>query len=326
MSDSQTVFDPTVALRAALVTETRISEALAQRSRGVVDTVDSLARRALAGATDIADARRRLDTLTHSLREGLAAGEMAEAGDLRRLAESTLAGFDFGAGPRIAIFGPAVVVGPEARQLVALALFDLASRSERFGALADPMGRIALDWRALRGGGLRLTWREFGALGGAHRLRRGDGGPLLELLRQRFGGPLRIRATPSGLAAELTLPAGDVTLLDGPSPRRAVVALADSMAALTITALLHARGVGDIAIPRDTCEAIELLRAGDVDLLVTDDPDLGVGAGGAPTATILVLAAETVDVAPARPVLRLPACAASLTAAMVLALGPRGIN
>ncbi len=325
MNATQTAFDPTAALGAALVTETRIAEALAQRSRGVVDTVEGLARSALAGAVDIADARRRLDVVMRSLREGLAAGEMAEAGDLGRLAETTLAGFDLGAGPRIAIEGPAAVLAPEARRLVALVLFDLASRSQRFGALADPQGRVALDWRLLRGGGLRLTWREFGALaGGAQRMRRGAGGPLLELLRQRFGGALRLRPTPSGLAADLTLPAGEVTPLAGPSPRRALVAVGDPTAALTIAALLHARGVGEVATPRDAREAAEALREGKVDLLVTDDPDLGAGGCGPGPARILVLAAdEAPPAAGAGPVLRLPARGADLTAAMAAALEAR---
>lgn len=318
----QTTFDPTAALRAAIVAETRIAEALAQRSRSVVDTVDSLARRALGDAVDIADARRRLDVVTRSLREGLAAGEMAEAGDLRRLAETTLAAFDFGAGPRISIEGPAAVLAPEARQLVALALFDLASRSQRFGALADPLGRVSLEWRMLRSGAMRLTWMEFGAPAGARGMRRGAGGPLLELLRQRFGGPLRVHATPSGLTAELTLPVGDITVLAGPSPRRALVALRDTTAALTIAALLYALGVGDVLVARDARDAAEALSEGRVDLVVTDDAEFGACLGNARPATILVLGAGTAVAAGTGPVLRLPANASDLTAALIAAVGP----
>ncbi len=193
MNAIETTSDPTAALRAALITETRIAEALAQRSRSVVDTVDSLARRALAGASDIADARRRLETLTRSLREGLAAGEIPEAGDLRRLAETTLAGFDFGPGPRIAIDGPAAVLAPEARRLVALALFDLASRSERFGALADPLGRVALDWRVMsrRRAAADLARVRRGFRRGAHapRGRRAAAGAAAPALRRAAAGP-----------------------------------------------------------------------------------------------------------------------------------------
>lgn len=285
-----------------------------------MDTVDSLARRALAGASDIADARQKLDLLTRSLREGLAAGETAEAGDLRKLAETTLAAFDLGAGPRIAVEGPAAVLAPEARQLVALALFDLASRSEQFGALSTPLGRVLLDWRARRGAGMRLTWREFGvAPGGAGRMRRGAGGPLLELLSQRFGGPLRVRATPSGLVAELTLPAGDVLLLGSAPPARALVAVTDATAALTLTALLFARGVGEVITARGTREAADVLASGDISLMVTDDPSLGAEAAGPRPPTILVVSSDapTPDTGP---FLRLPASATALTSAMADAL------
>lgn len=319
-ADQTTTADPAAALHAALITETRIAEALAQRSRGVIDTVDSLARRALAGAADIGDARRRLEILTRSLREGLAAGESAEAGDLRRLAETTLAAFEFGAGPRIAIDGPATVLAPEARRLVALALFDLASRAERFGALASPTGRVALDWWTLRGGGLRLTWREFGGTADAPRMRRGAGAPLLELLRQRFGGPLRIRATPGGIVAELTLPASDVLLLEGPVPRLALVAVDDVTLALTITALLFARGVAEVITAREPDEAWEAIAAQRFGLIVTDIPALADAAPDERPPVIRVLPADAPTPLAAGPVLRLPASASALSAAMAAAL------
>ena len=321
MPASYVTADAPTALRAALITETRIAEALAQRSRGLVDLVESLARRALDDAADIADARQRLHVLVRSLRDGLAAGEAAEAGDLRRLAETTLAGFDFGAGPRIAIAGPPVVLGPDARRLVALALFDLASRSERFGALADPQGRVSLDWKPERGGGLRLVWREFGARAGVERMRRGAGGPLIELLTERFGGPLRLSVAPCGLEAELTLPARDVTLLKGAAPRRALVALGDGTAAVTIAALLHARGVGEVVAVHAAAEASEALATGGFGLVVTDKPELYAGPSGNATPAIFVLRPEAPAPSVPGPVLRAPASASSLAAAMAQALG-----
>lgn len=320
MTTSQASADAPTALRAALITETRIAEALAQRSRGLVDLVESLAHRALDDASDIAEARSRLNALVRKLRDGLAAGEAAEAGELRRLAETTLAAFDFGAGPRIAIDGPAVVIGPDARRLVSLALFDLASRSERFGALADPEGRVSLDWRLERGGGLRLVWREFGVRPGVERLRRGAGGPLIEILTERFGGPLRVTVAPCGLEAELVLPARDVTALDGAAPRRALVALADPAAAVTVTALLHARGVGEVAAVRDAAEATAALASADFGLVFTDAAGLDSGVADGPTPTIFVLAADAPAPSRPGPVLRAPVGTSELAAAMTQAL------
>ena len=319
MNATQTTSDPTAALRAALIVETRIAEALAQRNREVLDTVDSLVRRALADASDVPEARRRLEAVTRSLREGLAAGETGETGDLRRLAESTLVGFDFGPESRIAINGPAVVLSPEARRLVALALFDIASRSDRFGALSDPMGRASLDWRTLPDGDLRLTWREFGVVSDLRRM-RGAGGQLLDLLSQRFGGPMRLRTIPGGLMAELTLPAEDILLLATP-PRRALVAVSEAATALTIAALLHARGVGEVAIARRPLETVGALAAGGIDLLVTDDPAVICDAPGLPPPTIFVQPPDAPAPAADSPVIRLPASATRLAAAMAAALG-----
>jgi two-component sensor histidine kinase len=325
MSATQAATDPTAALRAALATETRIAEALAQRSRGIVDLVESLACRALDDAADIGEARRRLHALARGLRDGLAAGETAEAGDLRRLAESTLVAFDFGPGPRIAIAGPAVVLGADARRLVALALFDLAARSERFGALADPQGRVSLDWSPERGGGLRLVWREFGGLPGVERMRRGAGGPLIELLTERFGGPLRLDVAPGRLDAVLTLPARDVVVLGGPTPRRALVAVADAAVAVSTSASLYVRGVVECVIARDPAEASAALVAGRFDLMLCDAACRETASSPAAPPTIYLHrpGAEPTPAWPG-PSLRLPVSASSLAAAMAEALGGAG--
>lgn len=263
--------DPVQGLRLALVAEARIAEALGQRSRALVDLIETLARRALDDAADLDDARRRFAALAHGLREGLAAGETAEAGDMRRLAEETLGGFDFGPTRRIVIDGPPALLAPEARRLTALALFDLAGRSSRFGALATEQGTVTLSWRAAPGGGLTLTWSEIGARPGVERMRRGAGGPLIDLLTERFGAPLRLEVGPCLLKAELTLPARDL-LMPGPAPARVLVALGDAAAALTLSALLLARGVGDVAVVRTPPEAAAVLAAGGIDLVFADVP------------------------------------------------------
>ncbi len=211
----QEIDDP-AALRAALRTETRIAEALAQRSRGLVDLVEGLARRALDGAADIPDARRRLDIVARSLREGLDAGSVAQAGDLRKLVETTLAAFDFDEGPRISIEGPPAILTPQARRLVALTLFDLASRSERFGALATRNGRVAVDWRQSHDRSIRMCWREVGGDPKVAPILRGAGGPLLEMLKERLGWPLSFRSGDHGLEAELVIPS-HVLLSSGPT-------------------------------------------------------------------------------------------------------------
>lgn len=209
-------------LRAALTTETRIAEALAQRSRGLVDLVEALARRALAEAADLADATARLDALSRRMHAALAEGESARGADLAGLAERTLAPFESGAGPRIAVIGPAVALEAEAARLVALTLFELAALSVRRGALAAPDGRASLRW-GWAATGLRLSWRECGGPP-ADGLRLGAGAGLLPLLEERFGAPLRVRPSPLGLHADLTLPRGDAepcatTCARHPDPR-----------------------------------------------------------------------------------------------------------
>lgn len=206
------------ALRGALRLESRLAEALACRSRGLLDLVEALARRALSESHDIAEARLRLGRLSERMHAALEAGETWETGEpagLAALAERTLAVFDAWEGPRIGWAGPELRLSPEAAQLVGLALFELAARSLRHGALALPDGRAGVYWRLRREGGLRVIWREYGAPPDSETLRAGTGGALLPLLCERFGAPLLVRATPFGLRAEFVVPASD--LAPGPA-------------------------------------------------------------------------------------------------------------
>lgn len=62
------------ALRGALKLETRLAEALASRSRGLIEVVEALSRRALAESRDIEEARARLADLSERMRRALEAG------------------------------------------------------------------------------------------------------------------------------------------------------------------------------------------------------------------------------------------------------------
>lgn len=205
------------ALRGALRIETRLAEALATRSRSLIEVVDALSRRALAEARDIADARVRLDRLSAGMRLALDAGETVRPGSLADLAERTLCVFEVGEGPRIVCDGPPVALSGDAARLIGLTLFELASRSVRHGALRLAEGRASVHWSS-RDGGLRLCWREYGATPTSEALRGAVGGALLPLLSERFGAPLRVKATPFGLRAELTVPAAEIVSRDIPGP------------------------------------------------------------------------------------------------------------
>lgn len=198
------------ALRGALKLETRLAEALAARSRGLIEVVEALSGQALSGARDLAEARARLADLSARMRLALEAGETARADCLTDLAERTLSVFEAGEGPRIVCAGPPVSLSGDAARLIGLTLFELASRSMRHGALALPEGRASVGWSMQAGGGLRLSWREYGATVASEALRSGVGGALLPLLSEQFGAPLKVKVTPFGLRAELTVPVSQV--------------------------------------------------------------------------------------------------------------------
>jgi two-component sensor histidine kinase len=305
------------ALRAALHAETSIAEALAQRSRSLIDVVGALARRALREAGDVAEAEKGLDLLSRRLRAALAAGEAAPAGDLRALAERTLAPFETAAGPRIHVAGRPVALQADAARLVALVLFDFAGRSERFGALSDPAGRVTLAWAPAADGGLNLRWREHGGPP-ADRLRRAAGAGLLQLIEERFGAPLRVRATPSGLSADLVLPARALRRPDG-APRPPIPAddpAARASLAAALAALLRSLGVEELRGAPDIPAANAALAQAGLDVALIE----AVGGGGV-QARIVAVPEGQATLALAGATVRLPASVDALAAAVLQALG-----
>jgi hypothetical protein len=311
-----------VSLRAALAVEARVAEVFAQRERAFVGLLESLTQRALALAHDKESAGVIVDGVFNALRSGLAGGEIADDGDFRMLAEETLAAFEFGTARRITLDGPPARLDPEACRLVAMALFDLASRSQRFGALAAQDGRVSIDWKSDSAGRLCLTWRDFASPALTDRRLLGMGGGLDELLASRFGCALRQRLTPFGMVAEMTLPPAAVRIAREPAPRRVLVALDDTRQAAALSALLAAGGVCDVVAARDPARAAADCPDGAYDLVFLDGAHASEVDGMGATAVVLVASGEEGVFAaqPLGPVLRLPSSTARVFEVISLAM------
>jgi PAS domain S-box-containing protein len=109
---------------------------------------------------------------------------------------------------RITAAGPAVTHDSRAAVHLALMLHELATNARKYGALAAPGGRLAVEW-AVRSGAsreLRLVWRESGVAAvrapGSH----GFGTTLIEHTAKASGGEATVRYGAGGIACEITLP------------------------------------------------------------------------------------------------------------------------
>jgi two-component sensor histidine kinase len=144
---------------------------------------------------------------------------LAEGGwvgaDLRAVAERELAAFVSeagGAGPRVSLDGPPIVLAPAAVQPLAMVLHELATNAVKHGALSVPCGRVEICWHIPRlpesDGPLRLCWAEAGGPAiQATPERRGFGTRVVEAtMRGHLGGSVERRWQQSGLVVEIALP------------------------------------------------------------------------------------------------------------------------
>jgi PAS domain S-box-containing protein len=105
-----------------------------------------------------------------------------EGADLRELAREQLA-FHAGAGGRLRLDGPALVLPPGLVTSLGLVLHELGANAAKYGALSAPGGSVALTWRvveALPHRMLELEWTERGGPLVQKPERKGFGSVLIE--------------------------------------------------------------------------------------------------------------------------------------------------
>jgi signal transduction histidine kinase len=142
---------------------------LQHRTRNLLGVVHSMADKAIARSTDLADFRARyVDRLTalarvQRLLSRLAEGERITFDDLIR---NELAALD-GSAEKITLQGPkGVGLRSSTVQTFALALHELATNAVKYGAFSQPRGQLAVSWRLDHCSDgrpwLHVDWRERG--------------------------------------------------------------------------------------------------------------------------------------------------------------------
>jgi light-regulated signal transduction histidine kinase (bacteriophytochrome)/CheY-like chemotaxis protein len=122
---------------------------------------------------------------------------------------------------RVLLEGPDVLLDPRAFSTLALVVHELLTNSAKYGALADSVGRVTVNWGVNQNGQLRIGWQEEGGPPVRAPSRRGFGSTVIERsIPYDLRGEAEIKYELAGVKAEFTIPANYVQMPTVPLTRR----------------------------------------------------------------------------------------------------------
>ena len=191
---------------------------LAHRGQNQLAIIQSIVSHSLAGDRPLAEARNVLMQRLHALGRTQSA---LMTGGFEGVALTEVVRLEFEAfSERVIAEGPDVTLNPKAGQTLTLLLHELATNAAKYGALADPGGRVAIRW-SIEGTGaearLKFQWREHDGPPVTPPGRQGFGRTILEkVAAQDFGSRPKIEFAPEGLRYEIDAPLSAIAA-SGPS-------------------------------------------------------------------------------------------------------------
>lgn len=178
------------------------------RSNNLLAIVQAIARRT-AGSEEpahfaasfnqrIAGLAASNDLLIASTIEGIAIGD---------LIKSQLAHLDDLIGSRIELHGPRIRLKPDAARVIGMAMHELSTNAEKYGALSSDEGRIRIEW--VDGPELVIRWTESGGKPITEPpVREGFGRQVLvKMAEHELDAVVRLEYPKTGLFWELAVPA-----------------------------------------------------------------------------------------------------------------------
>jgi two-component sensor histidine kinase len=134
---------------------------------------------------------------------------------LRTLVEQQLSAYADRFGGRIAIEGEEVMLKPEAVQNLGLALHELATNAQKYGALSSNSGRVRIQWELCDAARLKLIWEERGGPPVTEPERSGFGRAMLETVVSRaLDGEVKLSFPPKGVRCVIVIPPAQVVSRD----------------------------------------------------------------------------------------------------------------
>jgi two-component sensor histidine kinase/CHASE1-domain containing sensor protein len=103
--------------------------------------------------------------------------------------------------------GPDIELAPNDALSLGLAMHELATNAAKYGALSQPGGKVAVHWRLVAEGLVRIEWQESGGPPVPQKRGRGFGTDLIErIVAHELKNPVELDFAPEGVRCVLTIP------------------------------------------------------------------------------------------------------------------------
>jgi len=138
-----------------------------------------------------------------------------QGADLRGLVVRQLEPFGGMEEGKFSAAGPDLSLGPQATQMIGLALHELATNAGKHGALTVPAGSVAIAWESLATGGFKLSWTERNGPRVIAPRRMGFGHTVLKKMATSLEGEAELDFAAEGVCWTLTVDARHVVAAHG---------------------------------------------------------------------------------------------------------------
>ncbi len=191
------------------------------RSKNMLGIIQAMARQSVIGGPEgfLDRFGKRVRALAAS--NDLLAKNGWRAVSLHELIRSQLMPFAGQSALRVSLTGPDVGLVSGVTRTLGMAFHELATNAAKYGALANPEGKIRVDWSISSdpqsGRQFLLNWVEEGGPAVIQPLRKGFGSKVTkQMVEVNTQGQVTVDYAPTGLSWQLVAPAD--TILDGAAP------------------------------------------------------------------------------------------------------------
>jgi PAS domain S-box-containing protein len=125
--------------------------------------------------------------------------------DLSTIATQELAPYAEASQQRVRMDGPPVLLEPDAAQVIAVTLHELATNAAKYGALSVANGRVTVNWSGKANGELYFRWSETGGPKVQEPTRKGFGRRIIEQMIGQHSGKASFDWRKEGLLCEIIL-------------------------------------------------------------------------------------------------------------------------